>query len=133
MLRVRGMAESSPESVFWRPPSGMVAIPGFYETLRPFARRFEVEDLARRGRLCYVGAGRKAKKEILACMIGKDDLMPAPLNHRGLYRLPWTLPDNAISWLEPTSACNLYCDGCYRKNDPDSHKSLEQVRKELDI
>ena len=47
MLRVRGMAESSPESVFWRPPSGMVAIPGFYETLRPFARRFEVEDLAR--------------------------------------------------------------------------------------
>src|ERR1019366_9033389 len=46
MLRVRGMAESSPESVFWRPPSGMVAIPGFYETLRPFARRFEVEDLA---------------------------------------------------------------------------------------
>ena len=59
---------------------------------------------SRRGRLCYVGAGRKTKKEILACTIGKDDLMPALLNHRGLYRLPWTLPDNAISWLEPTSA-----------------------------
>ncbi len=49
-----------------------------------------------------------------------------------LYRLPWTLPDNAISWLEPTSACNLYCDGCYRKNDPKGHKSLEEVRKELE-
>lgn len=58
--------------------------------------------------------------------------MPAALNHRTLYRLPWTLPDNAISWLEPTSACNLSCDGCYRKNEPDSHKPLEQVRKELD-
>jgi pyruvate-formate lyase-activating enzyme len=55
------------------------------------------------------------------------------LDHRSLYRLPWTLPDNAINWLEPTSACNLYCDGCYRKNDPSAHKSLEQVRHELDI
>lgn len=54
------------------------------------------------------------------------------LNHAELYRLPWSLPDNAISWLEPTSACNLYCDGCYRKNDPTAHKSLELVRKELD-
>ncbi|HXG01367.1 MAG TPA: radical SAM protein [Bacteroidota bacterium] len=55
------------------------------------------------------------------------------LNHNELYRLPWSLPDNAISWLEPTSACNLYCDGCYRKNDPKAHKSLEQVRHELDV
>ncbi len=55
------------------------------------------------------------------------------LNHNDLYRLPWTLPDNAISWLEPTSACNLYCDGCYRKNESNAHKSLEQVRRELDI
>jgi hypothetical protein len=58
--------------------------------------------------------------------------MEQPLNHNDLYRLPWTLPDNAISWLEPTSQCNLYCDGCYRKNEPDGHKSLEQVRRELD-
>ena len=50
-----------------------------------------------------------------------------------LYRLPWTLPDNAISWLEPTSACNLYCNGCYRKNEPNAHKSLAEVRKELDL
>lgn len=58
--------------------------------------------------------------------------MSLQLNHSELYRLPWTLPDNAINWLEPTSACNLYCDGCYRKNDPNSHKPLEQIRRELD-
>lgn len=58
--------------------------------------------------------------------------MGLTLNHNELYRLPWTLPDNAINWLEPTSACNLYCDGCYRKNERDSHKSLEQIRRELD-
>ena len=53
------------------------------------------------------------------------------LNHRDLYRLPWSLPDNAISWLEPTSACNLACDGCYRENVPNSHKSLDTVREEV--
>ena len=55
----------------------------------------------------------------------------ATLDHRELYRLPWTLPDNAISWLEPTSACNLACDGCYRENVANSHKPLEQVREEI--
>ncbi len=55
------------------------------------------------------------------------------LNHIDLYRLPWTLPDNAISWLEPTTKCNLYCEGCYRKNEADGHKSLEEVRKELEV
>lgn len=55
------------------------------------------------------------------------------ISHRELYRLPWTLPDNAISWLEPTSMCNLACDGCYRQNEKDSHKTLEQIRHELDV
>jgi pyruvate-formate lyase-activating enzyme len=59
--------------------------------------------------------------------------MSVSLDHNELYRLPWNLPDNAISWLEPTSACNIYCEGCYRKNDPNAHKSLEQVRRELDV
>ena len=59
--------------------------------------------------------------------------MDQPLNHRDLYRLPWNLSDNAINWLEPTSQCNLYCDGCYRKNETDGHKTLEQVRHELDV
>lgn len=55
------------------------------------------------------------------------------VDHTKLYRLPWTLPDNAISWLEPTSACNLSCDGCYRENVKDSHKSFEEVKHELDV
>ncbi len=53
------------------------------------------------------------------------------IDHRTLYRLPWTLPDNAISWLEPTSACNLACDGCYRENVPASHKPLSEIREEI--
>ncbi len=55
------------------------------------------------------------------------------INHRELYRLPWSLPDNAISWLEPTSACNLACDGCYRENVKSSHKPLDLVEKEVDL
>lgn len=54
------------------------------------------------------------------------------IDHRQLYRLPWTLPDNAISWLEPTSACNLACDGCYRENVPSSHKPMTAVREEVE-
>ncbi len=59
--------------------------------------------------------------------------MESIIQNRDLYRIPWTLPDNAISWLEPTAQCNLACDGCYRENDKDSHKSLEEVKHELDI
>ena len=59
--------------------------------------------------------------------------MAGTLNNGELYRLPWTLPDNAIDWLEPTSMCNLYCDGCYRKNETNAHKPLDVVRKELDV
>ena len=54
------------------------------------------------------------------------------LDHRNLYRLPWTLPDNAISWLEPTMKCNLACEGCYRANVSE-HKSLDEIAAELDV
>ncbi|MGD2215600.1 MAG: radical SAM protein [Gemmatimonadales bacterium] len=59
--------------------------------------------------------------------------MTEQLDHRSLYRLPWSLPDNAISWLEPTAACNLYCEGCYRTNDPNSHKPLDEIADDLDL
>jgi pyruvate-formate lyase-activating enzyme len=55
------------------------------------------------------------------------------LNHLKMYRMPFSLADNAISWLEPTSQCNLACDGCYRENIKNAHKSLEEVKHELDI
>lgn len=54
------------------------------------------------------------------------------LNHLNYYRLPWTLTDNSISWLEPTAKCNLHCDGCYRKNE-NTHKSIEEIKSDLDV
>lgn len=54
------------------------------------------------------------------------------LDHRQLYRLPWTASDNVLSWLEPTNKCNLACDGCYRENDG-THKTLAEVRSDLDV
>lgn len=54
----------------------------------------------------------------------------APVDHRKLYRLPWSFSDNVIAWLEPTMKCNLACEGCYRSN-VDAHKSLDEVRDDL--
>lgn len=49
-----------------------------------------------------------------------------------MYRLPWSLTDNAIAWLEPTAKCNMYCEGCYRAN-VGNHKSLEETAADLDV
>lgn len=57
--------------------------------------------------------------------------MQSTLDHRSLYRLPWNLADNPIVWAEPTQACNLACDGCYRKNVRE-HKPIDQVCEELE-
>jgi pyruvate-formate lyase-activating enzyme len=54
------------------------------------------------------------------------------LDHNKYYRLPWNLPDNAISWLEVTKACNMYCEGCYRENDPKGHKTLGEIKHDLE-
>ncbi len=58
--------------------------------------------------------------------------MTCAIDHRELYRLPWTLPDNAIAWLEPTMKCNLACEGCYRAN-VNEHKSLDEISADLDV
>ncbi len=57
----------------------------------------------------------------------------ARLDHRQLYRLPWSLTDNVISWLEPTKECNIHCEGCYSANAKGSHKTLDEIRAELDV
>lgn len=57
--------------------------------------------------------------------------MPQRIDHLSLYRLPWSLTDNPIAWLEPTQACNLACDGCYRQNVK-AHKPIAEVQAELD-
>ena len=56
-----------------------------------------------------------------------------PINHLSLYRLPWNYADNGISWLEPTTKCNLRCEGCYRDLEHPVHKSLDEVRVELEL
>ncbi len=59
--------------------------------------------------------------------------MPAELNHLQYYRLPWNYSDNGISWLEPTTLCNLRCEGCYRDPHGHGHKTLEDVRADLEV
>ncbi|MCC7386447.1 MAG: radical SAM protein [Deltaproteobacteria bacterium] len=58
--------------------------------------------------------------------------MNAALDHTRLYRLPWSLTDNGLSWVEPTAKCNLSCDACYRENRAE-HKSFEEMVAELDV
>lgn len=54
-----------------------------------------------------------------------------PLTPQDYYRLPWNLADNAITWLEPTTKCNIYCEGCYRENNPQGHRPIASVIDEL--
>ncbi len=52
------------------------------------------------------------------------------LDKRNLYRLPWSMNDNPIAWLEVTDICNIHCEGCYRQYMT-GHKPLEQVKDEV--
>jgi pyruvate-formate lyase-activating enzyme len=52
------------------------------------------------------------------------------LDKRNLYRMPWSMNDNPIAWLEVTDICNLHCEGCYRQNLT-GHKTLEQLKEEV--
>lgn len=52
------------------------------------------------------------------------------LDKRDYYRLPWSMNDNPIAWLEVTDICNLSCEGCYRQTIT-RHKPLEQIKEEV--
>ena len=52
------------------------------------------------------------------------------LDKRDYYRLPWSMNDNPIAWIEVTDICNLHCEGCYRQYIT-GHKSLEQLKEEV--
>ena len=55
------------------------------------------------------------------------------LEPREYYRLPWSLTDNGLSWLEVTTKCNLACKGCYRDPHKDGHKPLSEIARDLDV
>lgn len=52
------------------------------------------------------------------------------LDKRNYYRLPWSMNDNPIAWIEVTDICNIHCEGCYRQYMT-GHKSLEELKKEV--
>ncbi len=58
--------------------------------------------------------------------------MRSRLTPQKYYRLPWSLTDNGISWLEVTTSCNLACKGCYRPNT-EGHKSLQEIEDDLAV
>src|SRR5262245_40617184 len=49
-----------------------------------------------------------------------------------LFRMPWSLTDNPIGWVETTDTCNITCEGCYRDRLV-GHKALVDVKAEIDF
>jgi MoaA/NifB/PqqE/SkfB family radical SAM enzyme len=54
------------------------------------------------------------------------------LDKRDYYRLPWSMNDKPIAWIEVTDICNIHCEGCYRQYMT-GHKKLEQLKEEVDF
>ncbi|MBN2342130.1 MAG: radical SAM protein [Deltaproteobacteria bacterium] len=50
-----------------------------------------------------------------------------------LYQMPWSDEDNAMAWLEVTRECNLSCAYCCQRHAAGSTKSLDTIRKEINI
>lgn len=52
------------------------------------------------------------------------------LDKRNLYRMPWSMNDNPIGWLETTDKCNIYCLGCYRQQIA-GHRPLDELKDDV--
>lgn len=52
------------------------------------------------------------------------------LEKSNYYRLPWSMNDNPIAWIEVTDICNIHCEGCYRQHMT-GHKPLEELKEEV--
>jgi hypothetical protein len=61
----------------------------------------------------------------------KNDSNPLEVNPLELFRLPWVMSDNAMTWMEPTRYCNMTCEGCFQSRHAKSGKPLAQVKEEL--
>ncbi|HLF33699.1 MAG TPA: radical SAM protein [Cyclobacteriaceae bacterium] len=48
-----------------------------------------------------------------------------------LYRLPYSLNDNPIGWIEATDICNINCKGCYRLVIGEGHKPKDVIKEEI--
>lgn len=58
------------------------------------------------------------------------------VDKKDLYNLKWEKTNNPNGWIEPTTHCQLKCEGCYRglaeKNPLRIHKDLNKLKKEID-
>jgi len=52
------------------------------------------------------------------------------LDKRQMYRMPWSLTDNPIGWLEVTDRCNINCKGCYR-SQLEGHRDLGELKDDI--
>jgi hypothetical protein len=52
------------------------------------------------------------------------------LDKRSLYRMPWSMNDNPIGWLETTDKCNIHCLGCYRQQIA-GDKTLAELKEDV--
>jgi uncharacterized Fe-S cluster-containing radical SAM superfamily protein len=52
------------------------------------------------------------------------------IDHRKLYKLPWSKTDNAGGWVEVTDRCNLNCPGCYR-HTLEGDRPVDEIKMEI--
>lgn len=64
-------------------------------------------------------------------MAPKEHNLSSSIRPSKLFRMPWTMVDNSLTWLEPTRKCNITCDACFASNDPDSEKSLSDIETDI--